>query len=453
MGNRDRRPSTEQSGTLDRRELLRGATAVVGAAALGAAGVRSTGASGSRRTAPALIRRQGEPIEITFAHIWGTPPGEEAAATKHPVEQLIEAFNARNTGVTVVGRTDSTDYFEVLQKAQAEMAAGNPPALVATPWSNIFFATEGLGVKNLEDVAAAGGGDVNEVLGNLKEEVIGLVQLDGQTKGVPFAFSCPVIYYNNDILAAAGVDPAQLFATWTSLREQGAQLKASTGNPIVGVSVNRDWPAQGIIQSNGGRVLDDTLAPAMDSPEAVAAMEAVAALGSGDLYDPSTVREVRASFVSGALACMITSIAGLGGLRREVTFDLRTSPFPVFEGKPRRMSSGGSFIGCYAGDEEQQRGAWEFLKFAVSEEGTAIWMQTGYLNATRFEVEVLPGQEAAYTQLEEGLTRETAWPGPRGAEIQKVWGTYVERIWANDISAEEGCTQAKEEIEPLLPRS
>jgi hypothetical protein len=82
-----------------------------------------------------------------------------------------------------------------------------------------------------------------------------------------------------------------------------------------------------------------------------------------------------------------------------------------------------------------------------------IWLKTGYLNSTKYEHPVLPGQESAYIQLREGLTRESPWPGSRAAEIQKVWGTYVQRIWAGDISAEEGCKQAKQQAEPLFPKA
>src|SRR5699024_9262978 len=120
--------------------------------------------------------------------------------------------------------------------------------------------------------------------------------------------------------------------------------------------------------------------------------------------------------------------------------------FPTFGDKPRNMSSGGSFIGMYARDEEQQQAAWEFLKFCLSEEGYSLWMKTGYLNATTYDLPRLDGQEPAYEQLDEGLTRETAWPGSRGIELRTIWQDYVSRIWANDIDAEEGCKQAVEEI-------
>ena len=147
---------------------------------------------------------------------------------------------------------------------------------------------------------------------------------------------------------------------------------------------------------------------------------------------------------------LVGSVASLGGLRKNATFDLQTSLFPTFDGHPRKMSSGGSFIGVYARDEAQQKAAWEFLKFAASEEGYAIWMKTGYLNASNYDLPTLEGQEPAYTQLAEGLTPETPWPSARGGEIQGVWAGYCERIWANDISADEGCKDAVKEMNSLL---
>lgn len=391
---------------------------------------------------------QDEPVEVVFSHIWGTPPGEQAAENKHPAEQVIDAFNEQSTDVKVVSQTPSGNYYEVLQQAQAAMAAGNPPALVITPWSNIHYAYEGLGVVPLEDVA---GDEVAEVFANLREQVVPLVQIEDQTVGVPFAFSCPVIYYNADILGEAGVDPEVLFESWASLLDEGPKVQEFLGgNPLIGFGTNLDWPAQSIIQSNGGVVMSEEQEPAMDSPEAIEAMQAIADLDSAGLYDRSTTSETRASFLAGSIPVWVGSIASLGGLRNNATFDLQTHTFPVFEGKPRKMSSGGSFIGMYARDEEQQQAAWEFLKYALSEPGYQIWMQTGYLNATTYDIPMLEGQEPAYTQLEEGLTRETAWPTARGGELQAIWGDYVARIWANDISAEEGCRAAAEEIKSVI---
>lgn len=423
----------------------------VGAAAVVAAAIADSMPSVAARTgrieAPALISAQDAPVEIVFANIWGAPPGGDTRDEPHPVDQLIEAFNALETGVHVTGRAES-GYYEGLQKLQAELAAGNPPALVITPWNQLHYADQGLGIINLEDVA---GDEVAEVFANVREQVVPLVQVDGKTKGVPFAFSCPVFYYNADILAEAGVEPDTLFSTWGAFAEEAPKTQEVVGgNPVLSLFSLEQWPAQSIIQSNGGQVMSEEQRPVMDSPEAIEAMQMVADLDSAGLYDRSTQEERRQSFLAGSTVCGMGSIASLGNFRNTAAFNLGTHTFPTFGEKPRRMSSGGSFIGMYARDEEQQQAAWEFLKFALSEEGFGIWMQTGYLNVTTFDLPTLEGQEPAYVQLEEGLTRETAWPTSRGLELLEIWQGYAARIWANDIGAEEGCRAAVEEITAVL---
>jgi multiple sugar transport system substrate-binding protein len=350
--------------------------------------------------------------------------------------------------VKVNSRVDSTVYIESLQKAQADMAAGKPPALVMTPWAFISFADAALNATNLEDIAPPG--ELDTLLANMTPAAVNLVTLNGKRKGFPYALSCPVIYYNNDILKKAGVEPAALFKDWDAFAQLGPKVLAVTQAPIIGVGTNSDWPAQSLIQSAGGRILNDDNTPAIDSPEAVTAMKTIADLNKAGLWSTATLQENNAAFSGGTLAMFMASVASLGGFRRNLAFDFNTSTFPVFAGKPRRMSAGGSYIGVYAKEKDQQAGAWDFLKFAASEEGTKIWMQTGYLNATKYQVPTLPGQEAAYTQFNEGLTRETAWPGRRGAEASRVWDGYVQRIWSNDLGVEDGLKQAKTELETLF---
>lgn len=433
---------------LSRRSIIKGAAG----ASAAAIALKSSGAFAAGGSAPAVLKfsRQSN-TEIIFSHIWGTPPGETAATKKHPVDLLIDAYNAKGTGVTVVSRTDSTDYLVNLQKAQAELAAGSPPAMVATPWSYINFAVQGLGVDNLEDVSAAAGGSIDDIVAYIKPEVLPLVQVDGKMKGVPFAFSTSVLYTNDDLLTTAGADGADLLATWPGLLEKGGAVKdANGGNPVIGFSTNRDWPAQGIVQSNGGRIVNDAGELAFDSPEAQAALQAIADLNGAGLYMASLSKEVRPAFIAGTLPIMQGSIAALGGVTNDAPFKFSVHPFPKFPDKQRLMNSGGSFIGVYARAGDQMKATWDFIKFVISQEGMDIWMKTGYLNSTTFEVAALPGQEAAYEQLTEGITRETAWPGARGAEMQNVWQDMCDQMFSGNISVADGTKQAKQEMSDLM---
>jgi multiple sugar transport system substrate-binding protein len=396
--------------------------------------------------APAIIRAQDAPVEVTFHHIWGTPQGEQAPEQPHASVQLIDAFNAKNLGVKVISRTDTGDYFQNLQTTQAELAAGDPPALVSVPWAFVNWASEGLGMVDLDDVA---GDQLAPVLANLGEQVVPLVQIDGKTKGMPFAFSTPVIYYNREALDSAGVDPAVLFSDWTTFIESAQPLKdAVGGGPVLGLLGN--WAAQGIIQSNGGRVMQDSGEFGVTLPETVEAMSIIQGIDGAGLLAHGTPTENNQSFLGGSLPTWHGSIASLSNVTSSVNFEFGVSTFPRFGDKKRWMSCGGSFIGMFAKDEEQQQAAFEFEKFAMSEEGYRIWAQVGYLNATKYDIPVLPGQEAAYEQLNEGINAETPWPGPRGGEIADTWNTYVNRIWMSDIAPQEGCEAALEEMQALL---
>lgn len=184
------------------------------------------------------------------------------------------------------------------------------------------------------------------------------MQLDGKTMGLPYALSTPVIYYNADLVKQAGVDPAVLFKDWSGFAQETPKIKEVLGgNPVIGISFNKDWPAQGIIQSNGGTVLDESNNPVMNSPEAIEAMQMIADLDKAGLYDRGTSKELRPSFVAGSTAILVGSIAGLSGLRNEAAFDLQVVPFPTFGSKPRKMSTGGSFITCFAQDDDQRNAA------------------------------------------------------------------------------------------------
>ena len=415
-------------------------TLVAGAAA---AGVAAT-TLGSKQASAAA---QGDKIELNIYHIWGTPPGGTPAATPAPMTQVVDAFNAQSTTVNIV-QTTPGGYNETLQKAQADIAAGNPPDLVSTPWAFLNYAVDGLGVNPLADVLDA---EYAAIQAMVSETAWPLVTKDETVYGLPWGLSTPILYYNADVFTEAGVDPAVAFATWASFAAEAPKLQEVLGgNPVLGLSYNKDWPAQTIIQSNGGRVLNDDGTFGITSPEAIEAMQTIADLDTAGLYDHGVSAELRPSFVAGSTAVLQSSVASLNGLRQDCAFTLATTTWPTFGDKPIVASTGGSFLGVYTFDEEKYPAIIEFFKFCFGEVGYPIWNKTGYVNISNLELERLEGQEPAYAQFDAGLIRETNWPSARGMEAGVTWGTYVERIWANDIGVEEGVTEALAEIEAIV---
>jgi hypothetical protein len=186
------------------------------------------------------------------------------------------------------------------------------------------------------------------------------------------------------------------------------------------------------------------------SDETKEAMQTIADLDAQGLYDRGSSAELRPNFVSGSTAILQASVASLGGLNNDVEFTLGTSTWPQFGEKPVIASTGGSFLGVFTEDEAKFDAVTEFLAFCGGPVGYPIWNQVGYINIATMEVDRLPGQEPAYAQYEQGLIRETNWPGPRGVEAGSTWDGYCERMWANDISVEEGTERALAEIEAII---
>lgn len=428
---------------VSRRRLMGQAAAVAGGVAIaGSAAVHAapSSTSGARRASAQ------DKTEISIYHIWGTPPGGTPAETPAPMTQVIDAFNAQSETVTLNTFTPG-NYYETLQKTQADIAAGNPPDLVSVPWAFLNYAVDGLGITPLADIA----GDQFEALqGMMSETAWPLVTKDDTIYGFPWGLSTPILYYNADLFEAAGVDPAEAFDTWDSFKAACPALLEQTGGSVLSLQFNKDWPAQTIIQSNGGRVLNDDGTFGFTSEEAKQALQVIADLDTEGFYDRGTREEQRPNFLAGSNAVWQGSVASLGGMNNDAPFAFGTSTWPKFGDKPVVASTGGSFLGSFTRDEAKFAAVLEFFEFCASEEGYSLWNQTGYVNISNHELDRLPGQDPAYAQFDQGLIRETNWPSSRGVEAGSTWDVYCERMWANDISVEEGTAAALEEITAIV---
>jgi multiple sugar transport system substrate-binding protein len=413
---------------LSRRQLMGQAAAVAGGAVLAG-------------TVPAVTQAQDK-TEIVIYHIWGTPPGGTPADSPHPMTQVIDAFNEQSTTTTVTSLTPG-NYYETLQKTQADIAAGNPPDLVSVPWAFLNYAVEGLGITPLADIAGDQFADLQALM---SETAWPLVTKDDTVYGFPWGLSTPIFYYNADLFTAAGVDPAEVFATWESFAAACPALQEQTGAAVFSLAYNKDWPAQTLIQCNGGRVLNDDGTFGITSDETKQAMQTIADLDAEGYYDRGTSAELRPNFIAGSNAIWQGSVASLGGIANDAPFAFGTSTWPAFGEKPIQASTGGSFLGSFATDAERYPAIVEFLQFCGSEAGYSLWNQVGYINISNIELPRLEGQDPAYAQYDAGLILETNWPSSRGVEAGSTWDTYCERMWANDISVEEGTEQALAEI-------
>jgi multiple sugar transport system substrate-binding protein len=410
---------------MDRRRFMANASVAVGA---------SLAFAGSARSADA---------QVTVSSPWGADK---------PFQKVVDAFNARKLGVTVVNRFDG-DYEAAIAKAVASTAAGRPPAMMITGWKFGYFAKRTLGARDLRTIDAA---KAEAMLANFQRSVLPLVTIDGAVIGLPWAMSTPITYINKTLWQEAGLDaalPSNPDIDWLygAARTIDAKLKGKHAAYRSALALsNNEWTSQSFIQNAGGYIIDPEGRLALDRLEAIAGMKAYCAPAFEGLWTPVDAKEQDAAFESGALAICTTSST------RATTFPFgaakaMTAKFPGLPAKPRRMNSGGNFLAIYARNKEQAEASLEFLAFCASKEGQLIWSEVGYLNSSIHDIPLINAfMKPAADQLADGLTAETIWPGKRGLEGQAIWRKWVSRMLLKEVGVPEGMKAAHQELEPLV---
>ncbi len=386
-------------------------------------------------TAPAAMTG-GKTTQITFVHWY--------PQMDHPMAQVIKAYNDKQSAVKVVPQIE-VDYTAILQKVQAGLAAGNPPALATVGW-NLKYAANAL---NLVPMEAIGGDTLSTVLGRFQKEFLAAAVVGGKTIGLPYATSNPVVYVNTDIVTKAGLDPNAVPKTWDAMVAWGRTLKDKTG--IVPFALeSTSWLEEAFIASAGGRLLDDTGKPAFDTPEAAAGIAAQAKAFAGGLSPYQMSNDASNSFEAGTAALHFDSIFRLSGHRAATKANFIVAPFPVVvEGKPTKLPTGGNFLGVFAKDADQRKGAWDFLSYATSDEGMAIWIKTGYISPTNGKFDIPKGQEVAYAQVPNAFPW-TAWPGAKSVEANKAFQDNMQKAITGAASPQDALKSAKTEVATLL---
>ncbi len=308
------------------------------------------------------------------------------------LQSMIQEFNATNDyGITVNG-TFSGSYGDTAQKVLAALAANSLPAGGLVPAGPLWTCREGNYL--LEEFMGGPEG--------LSEEYFFPVLLDynrygGHLCSLPFNNSTMVMFYNKDLMAQAGLDPAAPPQTWDELLDQArAVVKAVPGS--IGVEVRDEawWLKALILQNAGSIVTADASAPAFQEEAGVQAMEYWKTLIDEGLMPPAQHDVSRDLFIAGRTAFLMASTATLGTVAGGAAFDYGTDLLP---GKVERGSTvGGAALVIFPSTEAKQLATWRFLKWLTSAENSARFtVETGYVPI---------GPDAAASETVQSLIRE-----------------------------------------------
>ncbi|MGI3184974.1 sn-glycerol-3-phosphate ABC transporter substrate-binding protein UgpB [Nioella aestuarii] len=403
--------------------------------------------------------------EIHWWHAMGGANGER-------VDRMAAEFNAMQSDYVIVP-TYKGNYTETMTAAIAAFRAGEQPHLVQVfeVGTATMMAAEGA-IYPVEEMMADAGepfdGDA------YLPAVVSYYQTpEGELLSMPFNSSTPVLWYNADALAAAGVDVP---TTWDEM-ETAAQALVDNG---MACGFSFGWQSWVMIenysawhnlqmgtQENGFAGFDTEFT---FNNEAIAnRLQRIADMQEGNLFVYGGRRgDSLPMFTNGECGMWMNSSAYYGSIVAQAEFEFGQTMLPLdtdVADAPQNSIIGGATLWALRGhDAAEYEGLAQFMTYLSSPEVQAWWHQeTGYVPITTAAAELSasqgfydenPGTDTAGQQL--SLNAPT--PNSRGirfgnfVQVRDVINEEMEGLWAGNQTAQEALDNAVERGNELLRR-
>jgi sn-glycerol 3-phosphate transport system substrate-binding protein len=327
----------------------------------------------------------------------GEQPGAPAGKTRvilwhamgglagETLNKFVAGYNASQGAVEVEAQYQG-NYDDAITKLRATPAGQGPDIMqlyeVGTRWAMDSGST-----LKMQDFINKDNYDVSDYEPN----ILAYYTFGGELYSMPFNCSSPVIFYNKDALAKAGLKPEEAFATMDSCLTTGRALQAG-GMAVGGSFTLYSWVFEQLVSIQDKPFLDNGNGRTGRATQIVAGRELLniftkyAAIvrdpsnkifgkGTGVAYD---------QFNTGTLGYTLGSSSSYSVIYRTVgnKFSIGIAPVPkVNPGDTGGISVGGGSLWLMDnGDSVRADAAWEFVKYVTGAEKQAEWsIGTGYL--------------------------------------------------------------------------
>ncbi|OAH62004.1 ABC transporter substrate-binding protein [Dietzia cinnamea] len=383
---------------------------------------------------------------------------------------LIDSFEQEHPNITVVGQ--GVDSGNATSSVQQQVLAGDPPDIGQMVFNSMAFSAESLGGANLSELV--GQEKLDEHFGGkypFHPRAKVLADIDGATYGLPYVFSTPILWINEDLIEEAGMDPETIdTSTWESVADIADQVTEHTGRPSLSnacVLTTGSWCMQSMFLSNGAQVLsDDRSTIEFGSDAAVDTVDVFKTMYEDGILSNEDEMSQYDTFARGdTYAFQVTSSAlqssfMQGAEGNDWTLDTRV--LPQFGEQPAVPTNSGSALVMFSQDPKKQAAAWEFMKWMTSPEAyEQITTGIGYLplRSSMTEeggplhdfVEANPLVKPNLEQLDE-LSPWVSYPGDQFAQIDELLGTAIEDSVFQGADPAQRLPETAERSQQLLER-
>jgi sn-glycerol 3-phosphate transport system substrate-binding protein len=332
-------------------------------------------------------------VEVIFWHSMGGVNGDA-------LERMADGFNS-SQGEFHVRPVFQGGFADSLKKLVSSFGTASMPVLIQLDDIQLRFMVDSEATAPVQDFIdgeeeRAPQSGLTVELADFEPRAIAYYSLDGKLRAMPFNLSGPVLYYDKNAFRDAGLDPERPPATLEDVRAYSEQLlRRNDAGEIIrnGIALNISaWYFEQMLAKQGAQYANngngrDALATEVrfDGPEGEAILAWWDDMVESGLATNVGQQGLQAllSVLSGKSAMAIESTAAMRSILQALgpaAANVGAGPLPAPYSPDGGIVLGGAAAWIMSDRPEiEQRGAWEFLKYATQPEIQAQWhADTGY---------------------------------------------------------------------------
>lgn len=407
---------------------------------------------------------EGESTNIVFWHVYSGPEQEAIA-------EMVTRFEADHPSIMVDAQFVG-GYGDMAQKVAAALQAGEPPNVAIAYENNVIeYARSGSVLDLGQFLSTEAGADTNvEDFVPVELARNTYTMADDAHLSFPWTAAVGVMFYNEDMLASAGIDaPA---ATWDEFDTQCAAIQAELSKSCYAVAVDASlFNAVGF--TFGGRTMDVEAGTTGYGDDAWTQTIALHAdwIEKGYAYPTIGRADVATAdisdFASQTVPYIIKSSRFLPFLQEAVgdSFAWSAAPLPQPESTDDPITVlFGPNVMAFDVDEAENLAAFEFIDYMTGPEGQAYWAEVSGNLPTRLStadqpeyaayLEETPAMRVAFDLLPssvfEGTLGDDGLIAPMPNQLRTVVQDVEAELLTGAISPEEAQQTLTQQGDPMV---
>ena len=422
------------------------------ALALGLAACGGSSGGGGAPTTTSQLPALDHHVTVNFWHAMA------GGSQKPTLEQITNAFNSSQSNVTVQLQV-YPDYTTLLQKTLAALAAGTPPDMAQCYENWTAKYNQSKAVADLGPYIDAKDGLNAQELRDYWPSMLNDAKLNGTYYMFPFNKSDYVVYYNDDLFKAAGIDRPP--ATWDEFAADAKKLTipGQRWGTDFSLALGYENVWESMLNEYGGTMLSkDQTKSTFNATPGQQAIQLFADLVKNGYAHRVQGFEDENDLGSQHAGMIVQTIAGYSFVDRSVggKFALKTAPLPAGpKGQAVEMVGTNACVFTKAAKDVQQ-GAFQYIKYFTNAQNTALWSQkTGYMPVRQSAYKDMqtsfypqnPNLKVAVDQLPHAIFAPQV---PVWDQAQNTILTELANIVDGKESAKDGLNTAAKKVDDLL---